>query len=600
MKKILFFSLLVSNFLLDAQLLVVQINEKGHVEPISNDMIQKHKNDILEVLLNYTWPACIGSDLTDEEKQELLAPQENAELNFVRKKLKQISKELDVIFVPTALYELFYIEFYLNLRKYICEKSFLEKLQEKSYLMDHEYIESKVSNSLEEIEDILKLDETSLKEEMQEANKNISLAEFVKEKINELSLNCNAKLFEEEDVYGYPNLLLVHQLFVYSYLYSENTVRSLTDIKNLLYKNSEEIKYSIIGHLIKLQQDVANDSDIQEKYPIFYDWMTNNKKNSDNEPNPLYSERYGLLQILDFLKKEEENHIIQKVIELEYQAAKSNKGLLFRGSDKISIKNYSKGIIGTTQIIKDEISIEDQGLFSMSFGNSLFAGAFFYIDAMSYAYLSELGGYALFIDKFQYVDNYNSNLFLISGLSTEMGLFGAGVWFHSRSKPVTLDKLKHNKPIVGIVTDYPYEEIIKDPAGIFLVTRDPYRQAYLFSKYLVENGKIIGKIDTKTLIEDEQIALDMLENQKKYTARNFFELWAKKYKQRKKRKTKEISKQQSKFQQQVITNTLDLARAVTMQIKEKVHRGLSNRKNINNKETVARGLDLAYSINKSM
>ncbi|MBP6892397.1 hypothetical protein KBB68_02335 [Candidatus Babeliales bacterium] len=481
MKKILIFLLLSLDVCIHAHLLVVQKNKDGFFEPISDENITKHNDAILNVLVRYTWPSCITSDLSDDEKGKLLVSKQGAEQNFVREKLKNIHAQLDVIFVPTTLYELFYINAYLHKMKQKCEKESLG--EEISYLTDPEYIDDEVSNSLEEIEDILNEDESSVKQDVRQDGNKLSPAAYLKEEINELSQICNRKLFDNKDSFGYPNVLTVHQKFVSKFF--NKSLNVAADVDKIIYEKRNHIIDYLIKDLIKIQKDVSSNEKIPKNYPIFYDWITNAEEDSGyNELLPSYSERYGLIQIIKLLEQNKKNQILQKTIDIEYEATKSNKGLLFRGSNVIQAKglNGSVPIIGTTQQMG--ATLENQGLFSMSFGISLFAGAFFYIDAMAYAYLTELGGYALFIDKFQYVDNYNSNLFLIPGLTVEMALFGLGLWFHPRSKPVRLDKSKHDAPIIGIVTGQEYTEVIKDPYGIFLVTRDPYFQAYLFSKYL--------------------------------------------------------------------------------------------------------------------
>ncbi len=572
MKKIFIFLLLSFDVYVHAHLLVVQKNEKKFFEPLSDANIAKYKDDILNVLVHYTWPSCIAYDLSDDEKSKLLVSEQGAEQNFVRQKLQEINKNLDVIFVPTTLYELFYINFYLNkMKKQCAEKSSRE---EKLYLTDPEYIDLEVSNGLEEIENILNQDKSTVQNIVNEKNKKsqkkISPAEYVKEQINELSQTCNQKLFENKDAFGYPDLLKVHQKFV-SMLFSGTNFNVIADLEKFIYQGRSDIKNRLILDLMQTQKDVSKNIKNSKKCSIFYDWMTNTADEYDpsmNESLPEYSGRYGLIHILNFLKKEQDNQIVQKVIDIEYEAAKSNKGLLFRGSDLIQAKGPEKSlkIIGTTQHLG--ATLESQGLFSMSFGISLFAGAFFYIDAMAYAYLTDFGGYALFVDKFDYVDNYNSNLFLIPGLTIEMALFGAGVWFHPRSKPVTLDKSKHDKPIIGIVTGAIYEEVIKDPYGIFLITRDPYRQAYLFSKYLVENGKIIGNLDVSSLLEDEKIPLDILNNQKIHAGMNALELLVKKYKQRNQQPSKKENKQRNNSKAETISKIADVLKALNIEINQ--------------------------------
>ncbi len=568
MKKILIFLLLSFDFYVHAQLLVVQKNNKGVLEPLSNQNIEKYNDEILNVLVHYTWPSCIAYDLSDDDKSKLLAPVQGAEQNFVRKKLQTINKNLDVIFLPTTLYELFYINSYLNEIKYKCEAKTAGE-----YLTNPEYIEQNIPNILEDIEDILNQDKSTVQQEIKNTGIKLSPVQYVKQQINELSQNCNEKLFDQNDAYGYLNVLNLHQKIFLS-VSNQQTFKGILDIETFIFENSKDIKNMLIQNLITLQKKISKDSNIQKNYPLFYDWITHPSGESDiDDSDSLYSSRYGLTQIIEFLQQEENNHILQKAIDIEYEAEKTNKGLLLRGSDVIK-PNGSLEIIGTTQ--RADVTLKNQGLFSMSFGVSLFAGAFFYIDAMAYAYLTEFGGYALFIDKFQYIDNYNSNLFLIPGLTIEMALFGVGVWFHPRSKPVTLDKSKHDAPIIGIVTGEEYTDIIKDPYGIFLVTRDPYRQAFLFSKFLVENGKMIGNLNIDSLQEDEKIGLNILKNQDRYTGEKALELLIKKYKQK--------NKQSKKLKTTSIAKLVDVLKALQSESGVKKDKKEENWVNKNNQK----------------
>jgi len=265
---------------------------------------------------------------------------------------------------------------------------------------------------------------------------------------------------------------------------------------------------------------------------------------------------------------------LKKTIDLEYEAFKQNKGLLFRGSNLFEVKNIhqdSKKLIASTLYDVSEP-------FSLSFGNSLFAGYINDVGACAYNYLVRNSGYVLFINKFDYVDNYCSNLFFISSLATETAIFGGGEAFHSRSKAAVKEKNQNDGYRVnGMMESYemnlePNEDIkkyyVKDPFGIVLITRNPYRQAYLFSKYFLENVVLLGHPNENNLTSEEQIGIEILKNQKEiareYKFQDWFPRWEKMYLQK-----KEANKQKEKLEKQLpekkrkqLINFLDIAQLV--------------------------------------
>lgn len=553
-KKILLSSLILLSFHINTYLLIVELDKDNNVQPLSQGIIFKHEKEILEILLRYTWPSCITSDLTDSEKKELLSPVAHAEKNFVRKKLQKVSKQLDVIFFPTTLYELFYIKNYIDFINESCSEGSFSPV--KYYLNKAHDINEFLVNDLEIIESILNEDTTEIEKEIQNKKLKVSPVRYIQELIYDEYERCNEKIFntiQSSNPVLYPNILEVHQQLITKLLNDFKRKHDSSSLELAIANNVENIKNNYIDSLVAIGKTGLS-TEAKKHCPIFADWVSNPTGDSSilSYDEEIYSERYGLQHIINLLKEENSDFVLSKTIKLEYEAAQSNQGILFRGSESINIKGLKKDskIIASSRIIGNKLTPEQQGLYSISFGNSLFAGAFFYIDAMAYDYISSYGGYALFIDKFQYVDNYNSNLFFISGLIPEMALFGAGVWFHSRSKPAIADKTKINRPIIGIVTGAVYEDLIKDPYGVFIVTRDPYRQAYLFSKYLSNNGKIINTTNFNNLAEEEKAALDILEAQREHAIINWFEIEAKNYKKKKEMKLKKIAR------------TLDIAQAI--------------------------------------
>jgi hypothetical protein len=140
---------------------------------------------------------------------------------------------------------------------------------------------------------------------------------------------------------------------------------------------------------------------------------------------------------------------------------------------------------------------------SVSFGNSLFAGIANDPGACAYNFLSIKGmGYVLMIDKKDYVEHNNANLFFISPLSTLAALFASGEYFHSRSKAAISLKAQNTSYNVEGVSD----TLLKDPTGVILITRDPLQHAQLFSKFIADNGRIIqlsGESTKKEMLAHE-------------------------------------------------------------------------------------------------
>lgn len=446
---------LFSCFYLQAQILVVKISANGWIEPILDKDIEQYNQQIVEILLKYTWPTCIAHDLTDAEKIELLSSDKpGAELDFVRKKIKAISKDLDVIFVPTTLYELFVITM-IN----------FEKLSTFSQNPDLFNIFSL---------NISKNVFTNIKQWIGSIVYSLSDAERVKQEINKEYNKFNDKIFGT--LFQGLSILNFHKMFI-QYLQEQ------------FFMDFFLLKIDKIHNILS-----AKRYNIMEKFL--------NKIKSQ--------ETFKLAVTID---ASDQLNIIKKSIDLDYQAFEGNKALLYRGSDFLNIPSVygRKKILATTVLgatsdtsFQKIISINP---YSLSFGNSLFAGCYNDSGACAYYYLKRIKdmGYAILINKLGYIDNYNSNLFFIAPLATEVGLLGSGEWFHSRSKPVVV--VKSDKPIQVRGVSGP---AILDTYGIFLVVRNPYKQAQLFSEYLVKNGVILHKGDYKDLTEEEKKGLTEL------------------------------------------------------------------------------------------
>jgi len=231
--------------------------------------------------------------------------------------------------------------------------------------------------------------------------------------------------------------------------------------------------------------------------------------------------------------------LIENITKIEYEIQHINKALLIRGASFVpfEIKKFGKKddtptlLAGNTlQEPKDLTPEEKQKTsfykytfkpYSIAFGNSLFAGAFIDPEACAYSYLTEyvnqsieqlkqLVGYVLFIDKHDYMRTRISNLFFVAPLCTLAALFAKGEFFHSRSTAAI--KIKNNE--IGESVKGFWKIKIIDPASIFLINRNPFEHAALFSGFLAKNGRIIQLGDEKDLTpEEKQFIETMQKNQ---------------------------------------------------------------------------------------
>lgn len=447
-----------------SQIIIVRKDASGNYGSLTQEDIADVR--ISKILWKYTWPSCIAQDLTEEEKKILLRSKtkqalrseiKEAEENFIKIKIQEISKDLDVVFVPNTLYELFLMR----------QEQFIK-------IQDQFDIDFELMNFLQMTKEQI----YNMKEQAQFKG---TLIAFMKNYINQL-YNKNNEFFFKISNDKIILSLKYQQAFINWLLfqYREQRFASGAEVSDLIYQNKESIK--------KLLVPISN-------------------------------------MIVKIAK--DDNQLISQSIDLDYFARNKNEGLLFRGSSlrpSASISEKEKVL----HVLDTALHKNNKAL-SISFGNSLFAGSLKDQGACVYHYLLQKNlaaasssqqesvvGYALTINKFEYINNYISNLFFISAFCLEAGLVGKGEFFHSRTKPAVLKKNDYTVNIEGINPTYGY---ILDPLGIFLITRDPYKQAKLFSDYMVKNGTLLQEGNITSLSDEEAQGLKKLfNNQKKLTA----------------------------------------------------------------------------------
>lgn len=458
--------ILISAIPVYAELLVIKKGKHGFVPLDESD--EKNKSLIAHILLKYEWPMVIAnSDLTKQEEDELLSPKPYAEEKFIRRKLQAINPNYDVVFIPTSIYELFAVT----------------SDQVPNSPLTNAYKES--SSRWIDIADLSPVDKKSLldaalpltpdgpfdqarfdefEHELSKKNEGIVYLSFPE--ANHLIFKINPDLANKihfpfitsgdidlldilnnsnkpaDEIYReiYGKFRFFNRFFYRSAFFEINNA-----LGAVLFKFDDGLgsinDSSVLSQRVEAISSlfaafVVNVIKVVKKAPVFKEGPGFELKK--NETNPTELHPLGLLA---------------QAIKLEYKARSENKGLLFRGTAPISFNitankqlqlmgSTLKGTWLSTDIARDYKTSSYQP-FSISFGNSLFIGYFNDWGACPYMYLAKHGGYALMVNKKQYISHGTPwNLFYISPLAPLAALYARGEFFHSRTKGGTPDGCK--------------------------------------------------------------------------------------------------------------------------------------------------------------
>ena len=491
-----------------AELLVMKQTEAGFaLIDESNDYIEKAP--MQKVLMACQWPMDISSEHKHIQREEVLKPNnarieeraaEKAIANyFIVEEGDPLAPSLKVVFFPTCLYELFVI---------------------------HEAYTQKNDNPLQQA--IKKTYEAQPDLWSQNGEGKIYLQgiigskgspQEIRTKINDRYMKVNQIFMGASgSAYMYINQKLIAWLLTeYPDLKQSKDSAALSDA---IQNNIEEIKTKLITRLTKLDEPVTA-----------------------YEPRDSDARKYGK-QLIDNLKKESSNKLISSYIALEYEARELNKGILIRGTSFAEFKQLendkNKKMIAGSTVLQEQRKYDDETdvittksfeqaykeketiPYSVSFGMSLFAGVLRDRTACAYTFLTgervysstsestfKTTGYAVLINKKDYVEHQNSQLFFIPPICPLASLFLKGEFFHARSKAAIAVKPQGSVSVNGVFGG------IEDPTGVILITRDPLKHAALFSEFLAENGRIIQTGDVSQLTEEEkQFAENVLTTQK--------------------------------------------------------------------------------------
>lgn len=520
-RTILILGMLCINIPVYAELIVMKQTQEGFApleeynDDIDNGIMQK-------ILMASQWPMNIASTQRRVNKEEVLKANNARIEEIVAEKAITALEEHDgadvatlrVVFFPTCLYELFVIyDAYTSqpLNKPLDEPANSLQAAIQTVHQDQEGLWTWTRAGDISIAGIL--------------SSSVNPQE-VRTKINERYMAVNTLFIsgKSKTAFMYLNYKIADWLLA-EYPDFKKSISSAA-LSDAIRANIEEIKAKLISRLIRLY-----------KPALRYD-------------NPRFSKAgdYGA-KLLENLKKEESNKLISNYIALEYEARELNKGILVRGTtfkefEQLGDETNKKMIAGSTvpqkEVVLSEYNWETNSqertfksleqaykakethAYSISFGSFLFAGAIQDRTACAYTFLSGQRvagedietafnhlGYALLIDKKDYVEHQNSQLFFIPPLSPLASLFLSGEYFHPRSKAAIAVKPKGRVSAKGL------EGSIEDPTGVIIITRDPLKHGALFSQFLADNGRIIQAGDPSRLTQEEKdFAENVLKTQK--------------------------------------------------------------------------------------
>ncbi|MCL4361706.1 hypothetical protein M1446_05125 [Candidatus Dependentiae bacterium] len=463
---------LISLFLFSishSEYLVFQ-NTGKEILPITDE---KENEKIYTILQIYQWPmiTVMANKVEQKELAELTKfVSEAAEEKFLRKKIKEISPQYDIAFIPTFFYEIFTI-FLKNSNIF-----FKHSKQSPPYgsaqdiNQDINYIKLILSDcSLSDIDE--------------------DIAEIIYWETNSI-----------QDIYNYYLKVNFKEEFLQLHGKINNAL-----LKFLLLNTkarTDNIQNQINIHIYDLLKFIIESSFLPWKIKFLYDEVAR-KKIIDLE----YEARKKNIAVLYRGGRARNIYIIgtkgQEVpIEGSFLATKRAKSVPATPApthEQLVLEFKTKG---------ESTKIRDwqQPLNSVSYGNSVFSG--FFCDS-SYAgndtgacscdYLdkAELIGYALFINKEKYISGKLGLLF-ISPLNTLASLMGKGEFFHSRTKAfITKKYFIDYGGQVNVPGLFLQDFIFIDNAGIFAPIGDPLEKAKELSEFIQLNARILKLPDNE-------------------------------------------------------------------------------------------------------
>lgn len=442
------------------------------IELIANE---KEYEKIYSILMNYQWPMVIGyaHHMNKTELQEISNPKNDAEENFLRKKLKDLSSDYDIGFIPDIIYQLHVIIEWCRIDNKKEEGETLTPEEQDLFAalavrdvrrfkaIDNEFIDPLISNPSSTRQQIY--------DKLRESNNNPSLR-IAHQKVNNSLIHYLTQ----------KNYALITNISVLIKQRLPDFIKNVSSLEN----RSSAVLYNFIKYL---------------SYPGVLEKFVNFESDAHNNNQGLLY-RGGRTEEIYMVG----SHMKKTPIEAFFLTIPGKK-MIAPSTEELQkfLAEKSKSLGWTPwhpALMSGLSSTEEEfPLGSVSYGNSVLAGYLNDTNACVAYYISQKRlGYSLYIDKKQFLSGNLSSLFYISIYNSLASLFATGEFFHSRTisyaskayesyfqkDPQKKILLAGMDPVFGGITAF-------DKAGIFMRIGDPLQQTYELSNYIQSHAIIV-------------------------------------------------------------------------------------------------------------
>ncbi|MCK4517486.1 hypothetical protein KAT92_01825 [Candidatus Babeliales bacterium] len=364
----------------------------------------EHKK-IFNIFMRYQYPMRTNPsfEIEKELSQKEIDLMKESEQEFLEHLVQtRVSDDLRVLFVPTVLYELFLIRFFIN------PDQLKENLTEEDYSSEELFLTSRG---------------------------NFFLNRYLRQRKNKIDDLKNIAASKAKEEYEKQVTAL-------------NTSDDLCFAHHILNKHL----FSYILNRVDFDGQKLTTETSQKIFKNFYLELSEFKKVyiSNNENLETYWKKHVGNHLLwdNTSNKKDQKQIVSRAIEIEYEAESSNLHILYRAA-KIHVSNDFKKYIDSsissnyTTDYSTPYCITSCSSYIISYSSNLFSGSYEdFKSGCSYPIMGSLRhklGIAIFIDK----SAINNDLFFIPAYNTLVNtLLGKGEFYHPRSK-MTQTQLNH-------------------------------------------------------------------------------------------------------------------------------------------------------------
>jgi endonuclease/exonuclease/phosphatase family metal-dependent hydrolase len=484
----------------------------------SNEKISYEWNQIYLILDKYQWPTCLAHVFSDKEKKSLFqeessssAANSSREFQFIKEKLfkvtskikKDIERDLNryrgtikesiedvsaninnfdikCCWVPTSFYELCALEEFINYtgNDQLAAIEFIGKSC-INYLLkgDQRYFNRLTNKQLSSFYNGTVFSLNAIQLGFASIYYPDYFEKYFNQKVHEYIKKPESSLQGLDEMYKFINQALTIK---HAACYLNNKIVEILKGINFFDKTTDEQRELIKAEVKNKIAAILSKEDLLKKVAPFHGAMA-------------------------YLRNDYKDSF-DAFIDLEYQAYMENKCILFRGAGLVSQNtgNPSDSLVLSNKLVDSTLMLHPKAPLdsresivqaytnknfkprSISYGLTLFAGVI--LDGMAcalkYMYKSESFAQALLVSKSEYVANRCNNLFRIPPISTLVGLFSSGEFFHGRATAVVPDQDYKDR---AYQVDQILEGDVQDYTGSFLQCRDPLEHEILFSTYVRKN-----------------------------------------------------------------------------------------------------------------